>query len=317
MSATIASSEPATIWASSTAKLLPECTSIPSSRSALGQDLPRRRPRRTTGSCARRRVLAHVRRGTTMLVPVCASVGSVPETSGARAARAARRRRGRASSRSRSARAPGPAEASSTWRDRDGDGRLPLGREGQRGWAALAGDGGSTIASVGAPFGSGIAAAATRPPPTQRPTATPPPRGVRCDGLRRRRRCRATSARRVELVGVQQHGARLRALRGSDRALDLEEVHEPTRARKPTRSLRCSIDVEPSWLRTTSRAPGAGARRRPRHRSAPAAATCAPRSWATTGSLDLALAAPRGTTARTSSSETQGDWMRRVTLELP
>jgi SAM-dependent methyltransferase len=40
--------------------------------------------------------------------------------------------------------------------------------------------------------------------------------------------------------------------RRADHAALLEQVHEPAGRAKPTLSLRCSIDVEPSWLRTTS-----------------------------------------------------------------
>src|SRR6202035_1786841 len=83
---------------------------------------------------------------------------------------------------------------------------------------------------TGGDFDSGTAAVATRPAPSSTPRRSPTTRCMRSEALRRPRRwCTATSASGVELVGVQEHRARLRALRGPDRPLELEEVHEPSR----------------------------------------------------------------------------------------
>ena len=113
-------------------------------------------------------------------------------------------------------------------------------------------------------------------------------------------------------------------------------ISRPARA-KPTRSLRCSIEVEPSWLDTTRR----------RASAIPSAASAVPAvagrvassgmsgavptlavlstgpvgSWASTSASSTsaavrAWAVQNSTTWRTSCSSTHAPWMRWATLEL-
>ncbi len=55
----------------------------------------------------------------------------------------------------------------------------------------------------------------------------------------------------LELLDGHQHGPGLRALARRRRRL-FEQIHDPPGAANPTLSLRCSIEVDPSWLRTTN-----------------------------------------------------------------
>ena len=137
-------------------------------------------------------------------------------------------------------------------------------------------------------------------------------------------------ARQTRAVGVHDRRRRSGRLSSSStvirtaRALDPSEgpttprrssrsISRPARA-KPTRSFRCSIEVDPSWDRTTSSMAGRGARRRrPRRRRH----HCRhPHPFDAHHRLGgAALATPVGDHLADLSSETQGPWSRRGMFE--